>query len=54
MYVEGNTNFKISADDGFKPGNETIKKKIMKVNNVDGEKKIKFDNSEFIKSFKAN
>lgn len=53
LYVDNGMKLKGTNNPEFKPEGAKIGKKIMKLNINDGKNKIKFDNSEFIKSFQS-
>ena len=54
LYVDNSMKLKGTNNPEFKPERAKIEKKIMKVNSYDGKNKIKFDNSNFIKSFQSS
>ena len=54
LYVDNSSTFKSQNKSAFIPEKAKIDKAVMKVNSFDGKDAIKFNNAEFIKSFKKN
>lgn len=54
LYCESDQKIKATNNPDFKPEKAKIEKKVMKLKSNDGKSKVKFDNSEYIKSFQSS